>query len=144
MDKLVVTRYDENGQSLVEFALTLVFLLVLVVGIADLGRALFTYLSLRDAAQEGALYGSINAAVNEEKIRQRVFQSSDFVQDLADGGAITVDVTFNGTCTGGEIIVQVTYSDFPITMPFLGTLVGGQTIAISASIADTILAPSCG
>ncbi len=51
---------SERGQSLVEFSLGMVVLLVLVVGITDTARAMFTYLSMRDAAQEGALFGSVN------------------------------------------------------------------------------------
>ena len=49
----------EKGQSLVEFALVLVFLLSLLAGIFDLGRAFFAYIIIRDAAQEGAVFGSI-------------------------------------------------------------------------------------
>ncbi|MFC1879838.1 TadE/TadG family type IV pilus assembly protein, partial [Chloroflexota bacterium] len=53
-------RSGQDGQSLVEFAVALVFLLLLIAGIVDVSRALFTYMALRDAAQEGALYGSTN------------------------------------------------------------------------------------
>ena len=50
----------ENGQSFVEMAIALVILLLLVGGIVDLGRAFFSTMTLRDAVQEGALYGSID------------------------------------------------------------------------------------
>ena len=141
MDNVKMSHNEEKGQSLVEFAFTLVFLLVLVVGIADLGRALFTYMTLRDGAQEGALYGSVNPTGN---LTQRVYESSAYLQDLGNAGEITVSVSHDGTpCTGEPITVQVTYSNFTITMPFLGTLVGSQTIPISASITDTILTPAC-
>ncbi len=132
---------SEKGQSMVEFAFSLVILLILVVGIADLGRALYTYLSLRDGAQEGALYGSVTPTGD---ITQRVYQSSNYLQDLGDAGEITVTVTHDGSpCTGEPITVRVTYSNFTITMPFLGALVGSQSIPISAVITDTILAPAC-
>ncbi len=49
----------ESGQSMVEFALVLVFLLALLAGVFDIGRAFFAYIIIRDAAQEGAVYGSI-------------------------------------------------------------------------------------
>jgi len=49
---------DARGQGLVEFSLTLVFLTVLLMGLLDLSRAYFTYLALKDAAAEGAYYGS--------------------------------------------------------------------------------------
>src|SRR5258705_8499515 len=51
--------YDrERGQGLVEFSLMLVFLSVLLISLLDVGRAYFTYLALKDAASEGAYYGS--------------------------------------------------------------------------------------
>src|SRR2546425_13297602 len=49
---------SERGQGLVEFSLMVVFLSVLLMGVLDLGRAYFTYLALKDAAQEGAYFGS--------------------------------------------------------------------------------------
>ncbi len=51
-------RRSERGQSFVEFSIVVVFLVTLVAGVADLGRAFFSYLSLQDAAQEGATYAS--------------------------------------------------------------------------------------
>src|SRR5678815_2728013 len=45
------------GQSLVEFSLMAIVLVILLVGVMDLGRAYFTYLALKDAAAEGAYYG---------------------------------------------------------------------------------------
>ena len=60
MSKKIYSRNrTEVGQSLTEFALILVFLLVLLAGVFDVGRAFFAYIIIRDAAQEGAVYGSI-------------------------------------------------------------------------------------
>lgn len=135
----------ENGQSLVEFAITLVILVILIVGIADVGRMLFTFMALRDAAQEGASYGSIHPDAISG-IQDRVVESSSFVEDLHDAGEITINVTHGGVgtpCAGKSITVQVTYSNFVITVPFLGAIVGSQTVPISAGITDTILTPPC-
>jgi Flp pilus assembly protein TadG len=44
----------EKGQSLTEFAVSVVILLILLAGTVDAGRAFFTFMSLRDG-QEGAL-----------------------------------------------------------------------------------------
>src|SRR5512135_3673178 len=60
MKKVRIFKSSERGQSLVELAAGLLVLLILVMGIIDLGRALFYYTTLRDAAQEGAVYGAIN------------------------------------------------------------------------------------
>jgi uncharacterized repeat protein (TIGR01451 family) len=47
-----------RGQSLVEFALVLPFLLLLFSGAADLGRAFYNQIALENAVKEGALYGA--------------------------------------------------------------------------------------
>jgi Flp pilus assembly protein TadG len=47
----------QNGQSLVEFALSSVVLLLLVGGLADIGRAGFMTEALSNAAREGARHG---------------------------------------------------------------------------------------
>lgn len=131
----------ERGQSLVEMAMSLVILLLLVGGVVDLGRAFFTFMALRDSVQEGALYGSINPTLTQE-IRNHVLDSSDMIPDLISSDDISVEV-IGAPCTGNGIRVSAQYDDFPITMPFIGTVIGGQTISISASVTDTILSPGC-
>jgi len=141
IEKNQKNRDKEQGQSLVEMAIALVILLLLVGGIVDLGRAFFTFMALRDAVQEGALYGSVNPTLTTE-IKNHVLSSSDMIPDLIGSDDITVSV-IGTACTGNGIQVTATYSDFPITMPFMGTVLGGQTISISATITDTILSPGC-
>jgi len=146
----------EKGQSMVEFSLILVFLLILLAGITDLGRALFTYMALRDAAQEGALYASINPS-QTSAIKDRVYNSSDLLRNLGSESSshmaamststtnsVSVTVSIEGeTCAGNAVEVRVTYNDFPIAMPFLGTLLGSQRIKITATVSNTILTPAC-
>jgi Flp pilus assembly protein TadG len=135
------THSKEKGQSLVELAFSLTFLLILLGGIVDLGRAFFTYMAMRDAVQEGALYGSINPTLTPE-IKDHVINSGNIVPDILAPGDVTVTVL--GTpCTGSSIRVQALYNNFPITMPFIGALIGRQTVPIRATITDTILSPSC-
>jgi hypothetical protein len=45
---------DQQGQSLVEFALILPLMVLIVIGIFDLGRAFFAYIAISNAAREGA------------------------------------------------------------------------------------------
>jgi Flp pilus assembly protein TadG len=147
-------RANERGQSLVEFAVSVTLLLTLLAGVVDSSRALFTYLALRDAVQEGSLYGSTepldqndydgdgNRTEINPRIEARVRSSSDLVSSL--GGDITVQVTMLSTpCTGNGIRVTVQYDEFPLTMPFIGAIIGSQTVAISATATDTILRPVC-
>ena len=50
---------SERGQSLVELSISLVVLLYLLSGAVEFGLAFFQFVQLRDAAQEGALFGSM-------------------------------------------------------------------------------------
>jgi len=138
-------RYSEKGQSLTEFAISLLILLLLLAGAVDAGRAFFTFMSLRDAVQEGALWGSYNPT-ETELIKDRVRKASNLVQAIADDPNATLDIDVDiddAACNGNGITVQATYENFPITMPFLGTIIGSQKVPISASVTDTILVPPC-
>ena len=60
MNKNFISHSKERGQSLVEFAISLTVIMLLLAGAVEFGIALFQFVQLRDAAQEGALYGSIH------------------------------------------------------------------------------------
>jgi Flp pilus assembly protein TadG len=132
---------NQRGQSLVEMAVAMVVLLILLGGIVDLGRAFFTYMALRDAVQEGALYGSINPT-DTIAIKNHVLNSSETIPNIIQADDITVTI-IGSACTGNGIDISATYPDFPLGMPFMGTILGRQTLAITASITDTILSPAC-
>lgn len=161
MDRRKLFSPTEHGQSLVEFAVSLTVLLILVAGIFDAARALFTYLALRDAAQEGALYASIDPT-NTAEIVLRACQASDLLGGLncqetsaceSCDVSIIVNLTVSGqACMGATdgvahgIEVVVDYANFPLTMPLIGQLIGREdtyTIPIRASVIDTIITPSC-
>jgi Flp pilus assembly protein TadG len=54
------TRISERGSSLVEMALIIPFLLLLVIGVIDFGRAYYDGIEVANAARAGAQYGLIN------------------------------------------------------------------------------------
>lgn len=143
----------ERGQSLTELAISFVALLmVLSVGV-DAGRAYFSLISLREAAEEGAIFGSFSPT-NSANIISRVRSSSSAPVNLADTTNVTVTVSIcNATgscptgspptaCAGRRLLVQVTHQ-FRLTMPFLGAIIGTQTIPITVSSTSTILRPPC-
>ncbi|HLT97030.1 MAG TPA: TadE/TadG family type IV pilus assembly protein, partial [Acidimicrobiia bacterium] len=51
-------RRPERGAAAVEMAFVAMFLILLVTGVADLGRAIFTYIGVQEAAEEGTMYAS--------------------------------------------------------------------------------------
>jgi Flp pilus assembly protein TadG len=50
----------ESGQTMLEFALMLPFMMLLLLGIAEIGRAAFITIKVSNAATAGAEYGSQN------------------------------------------------------------------------------------
>ena len=139
MRSQILGNRSQKGQSLVEFAIGLFFLLLLISGIVDLGRAIFTYMDLREAAQEGAAYATVNP-YDTTGIANRVTDSSN-VFDSAD---LSVNVNIDpNPCLGDDITVGVSMANFPLTMPFMGAILGTQTLTITASIKDTVLVPLC-
>ena len=136
---------SRRGQSLLEFSLTLTVMILLLAGIVDFGRAFFILVELRDAAQEGALYGSFNptdAAGIIARVRTAAFTPVD-LSDLNDPDiSVPAPIIHGGACEGGSIEVQVLYT-FHVSMPFLTGIIGSQTIPLRASVTDTILYPYC-
>jgi|SRR3990172_3298317 len=140
----------DKGQSLVEFAISLTLLLTLLVGAFDFGMAFLDYVALREAAQEGAVYGTIEPT-DVTRIVDRVKDSSNRPVDFStfsysadcsnteDGICVTITPT---PCSGSEIMVRVNYR-YQITMPFIGTIIGTDTIPLHATVSNVILSPLC-
>ena len=124
-----------------EMALSLTVMLVLLGGIVDLGRAFFTFMALRDAVQEGAMYGSLHPTSTME-IKNQVRDSSSMISDMVSTDDISVEL-LGVACTGNGLRVTAVYDDFPLTMPFLGAILGSQTLTLRASVTATILSPWC-
>ncbi|MDD5367942.1 MAG: TadE/TadG family type IV pilus assembly protein [Anaerolineaceae bacterium] len=130
-------RNGERGQSLVELAISLVFLLLLLSGTIDLGRAFFTYITLRDAAQEGAIYASYQPTCTDQIIA-RVHGAATSPVDTAGIVMSSADISLpDGAVPGKTITIRVNYN-FDITMPLLGAFTG-QVVPITATVTNTIL-----
>ncbi len=135
-----LTHKNQKGQSLVELGLTLMVLLLLLSGTVDFGLGFFSYVAIRDAAQEGALYGSINPTGD---IATRVRNSSAAPVNLLDPATVHILVTppLAPVCAGKPLKVSITY-DYPVSTALIN-LVTGATIHIRASATSTILTPAC-
>ncbi|HSM70899.1 MAG TPA: TadE/TadG family type IV pilus assembly protein [Anaerolineales bacterium] len=132
---------SERGQSLVELSISILILLVLLSGAVEFGMAFFQFVQLRDAAQEGALYGSINPADNTG-IEARVRNSSNSPVNLTDTSAVSVTITLSGpACEGNAITVRVSFNH-QVFMPFMSQIIG-STVPLNATVTDTILSPVC-
>jgi Flp pilus assembly protein TadG len=113
-------KEQRSGQSLAEFALTLPLVLLLVFGFLDLGRAVYYYSAIGNAAREGARYASVRkldlqSNVDDQNEVKAVIQ--DYAVSLAlDASKITFPVPAQDYVT-----VAVEYDFAPVT-PFINTL----------------------
>lgn len=151
--KKQIYSQSESGQSLTEFAISLIFLFILLAGVTDFGRAFFAYIIIRDAAQEGAVYGAIAPKENIEDLKDRIENRvKTAFTDPADPQKLPIDIDHlqintmivGDPCADGANGVRVTVNyAIPVTTPFLGTVLGSQEIPMQTSIEDTILSPMC-
>jgi Flp pilus assembly protein TadG len=125
-----------EAQSLIEFALILPVLTLLIIGLFDLGTAVYTRNVIANAAREGARTGIILSKTDAD-IRARV-------QAAAPGLGLTpaqiqinppydASNPLNPRPFGSSITVTVSYTYTSIT-PVIGRIVGnGGRLALSAT-----------
>lgn len=117
-----------RGQSLVEFALLLPLLIVILIGILDLGRFFGGYVALTNAAREGARY-AIDYPTDTTGIKNRtVSEVSGSLPNFTTSN-VTVNAA-SGTDPGNPITVAVSYP-FPLITTYL--FGGLQNIPINTS-----------
>lgn len=121
-----------RGQSLVEFTLILPILLLFVLGLFDLGYAVFINNTLASAAREGA-----RAAVIQSNSVQ-VIQTR--VNAAAPGLNLQPTIIPSGTRTfKSPVTVTVDYVYNPLT-PLIGNIVGQQHLsATSVMIVEGVI-----
>lgn len=120
--------WRDRGANIVEMAVVLPFLLLLLMGIADIGRAFYTYISLTNAAREGARFAArFPFQGSEGEIAQVVAR----VQDEPNIAGVSWDetvVTVDGLGGSSGQPVCVTASLELDT--FLGSLIGLPSITV--------------
>jgi Flp pilus assembly protein TadG len=139
---------SEEGGSLVELAFFLPFLLAVLMGAADFGRAYYLAIEVAGAAHAGAVYGAQNITDTAGMINAAKLNSPDVSGltatgswgcECSDGTASSASCTMIPTCSVNVVYyAKVTASALyhPIIMPFKGinspitplTLTGSTTM----------------
>lgn len=70
--KTIISPRPAKGQAAVEFALILVFLMAILLGVLEVSRLMFINAEINNAAREGARYASITPGVTETALRTYV------------------------------------------------------------------------
>jgi Flp pilus assembly protein TadG len=122
---------NERGANLVEMAIVLPFLLLLLAGVIDLGRAFYTYLSLTNAVREGARFAAkLPYQDNEDAIVELVIaRVREEPMQSVPADAIIVEKPIQGL--GGPKGSPVTVRANLLFDPILGPFIGRETITIT-------------
>ena len=113
-----------NGQSLAEFALILPLLLLIVMGIFDLGRGIFYYSTIQNAAREGARYGAVHHC--DSVGIQNVVETHAY--GLLEGLDVEDEIKYYDA-KPERIVVTVTY-EFQTVTPLVGNFLGDGSIEL--------------
>ena len=143
-DRLSSPPWDDRGQALVETALVLPLLLLLIVGLFDVGRAVWLSNTLATAVREGTRYGIVHGALSASPTGPGAasYTPPDTdttitaqVRNYASGvpNTLTVQSTWpDGNANrGSRIVVTATFPFTPIlSQVFIG---GGLGITLRSS-----------
>lgn len=151
----------EKGQAFLELAVSVLFLLILLSAVIDLGWALYEMISMRDAAQEGATYGAICQLYGDgtdgyyyPTVMERIKKSATSPLDV---GRTTILIEYyDSTDTkisssdlfvaktrdpdyGDKVRVTIRYNHQIVT-PLVGSFIGNQwNYPLEINVSDSIL-----
>lgn len=121
----------ERGANLVEMALMAPLLILLVVGVIDLGRAFFSYIAITNSAREGARYGVKLPTPLHPGTRSLIATAavSELNNQGIDASEVTVRAASATTGITTSLAVSVTYPYSTI----VGSIVGHSIITMTNS-----------
>src|SRR5438067_4572729 len=135
---------EQQGQSLVEFALTFSILMAFVFMFIEVCLAFYTYGMISESAREGSRYAAFHGAACTTAASVSCTASASatntYVAQLGypnlAGGAMTVNTTFpdGNQAAGSHVKIAITYVS-PITL----ALVPRNAVTMSTSSTTTIL-----
>lgn len=130
---------NSRGQAMVEFALVIPIFVLLLVGIFDLGRAVYSYHTLNNAAREGGRHAIVDQYVDH--IRDRAadhavalgVQADDVYVDFRRASTPDVPDSCDAEVGGQKVVgclavVRVPYT-YTAATPIIGNIVGAIQMA---------------
>ena len=148
-------RTRRRGQALAEFALVFPIAILIIIAVFDVGRAVFAYNGLTNAAREGARLAAVNQDVTliKQRVQEMTFgtgitnlASPTFVRFFHEGPTLT-PVTANPVCAAGSIAVGCVAvvnaeSDWSAITPIIGQIIGPITFKTDAQVPVEFVCPN--
>lgn len=112
-------RQRRRGAAIVEFALGFMFFLVLVIGLMEVGRAVWAYTTVAQATRQGARYAITHGSANPATADQiKAVVAANAIG--LDAKRLTVDTTWSPANQRGAIVqVQVHYKLDLVAAPLI-------------------------
>lgn len=134
----------EDGQSIVEFAITFLVFIFLVFAVFDFGHLFFVEMDVQNAIQEAARYGSTGNHLpdpnNPGNNLTRVLSIIDTLQNNSGGvhfSSISVSSAVGGTNSGGgpgDMLTVSATAQMPLMTPLISRFFTNGQYTFSASI----------
>jgi Flp pilus assembly protein TadG len=121
------TLGNEKGQNLVEFALVVPMLLLLVIGIAEFGRAWMTKNILTGAARE-----AVRVLAVPEPTGGPIVATNRAIAVLASAGITADNLVVTDAPSYGDVSVTITYN-FPVVIAGFIPGLDNATIPLSST-----------
>lgn len=131
-----------KGQTLVEFALLLPALIFIAIIVVDMGRAIYYYSAIHNAAREGARYGIINPtdyAGMRNKAIQYAYGLGLVISDVTAEAGPNQVIDFFPNPT---VRVRINYDFTPATPVIAWLIPGGDITLRSQAVMRTEALPS--
>ena len=123
-------RRRPRGLAVVELALGLMIFVMMLVGLLELGRGVWTFTTIEHAARQGARFAAVRGQLNpttNDAVRNAVRTAAVGLK----ANDVSVTTTWpNGVDRGNPVVVQVSY---PFRLVTGNLIVGQSTIQIRAN-----------
>lgn len=121
-------RTKEHGQALVEMALVLPFFFLILLGVFEMGRVGYSYITVNNAAREGGRVATLGGT--DDQIKNSIKDAATALDTMS----ITIIITplEDDRQSGQEISVDVSYP-VQLVIPIISDVITNPVI-VSASI----------
>lgn len=126
----------DGGASAIEFALVGPLLLLVLCGLIDTGRAIWTHIGVQSAVQEASMYAAY-APDDEIGISARAVGAVDWPNLAAD------DISIWCPSPDGEDVAVRVHYDLALVTPVIGRWLGGTIGLEETVIARTLSTRRC-
>jgi len=121
-------EFKQTGQSILEVALMLPFLLLLLIGVIELGRYAYIGILVGNAARAGAAYGSQSNVQSVNSVGIQNAAVNDFQSNGQPGGSLTVTSAVSCGCDSSGTVTSAGCT--AATNPTAGTCAAGHWVVI--------------